>query len=132
MLAELLLDDDLLLALEELIPVYRGILDLIESNARDRDLLIDNRLGRMTRPVVVGCDNDAIGVKGRLAIRRDLLARRREECIDIGLVNLRARLIALRLNRHILAKEGFCNKINADIVALRKRTFAPQPYVREL
>ena len=132
MLAELLLDDDLLLALEELIPVYRGILNLVESNARDGDLLADNRLGRMARPVVVGCDNDAIGVKGRLAIRRDLLARRREECIDIGLIHLSPRLIALRLNRHILAKKGFRNKINADIVALCKRTFAPQPHVREL
>ena len=43
MLAELLLDDDLLLALEELIPVYRGILNLVESNARDGDLLADVR-----------------------------------------------------------------------------------------
>ena len=60
-----------------------------------------------------------------------LLHRRGDKGIDIGLLNVRSFLIALALNRPILAFNRPRNKINADIMPrpeiLAKWEVAPKP-----
>ena len=61
----------------------------------------------------------------------ELLHRRGDEGINIGLLYVRSFLIALALNRPIMAFYRLCNKVNADIVSrseiFAEREITPKP-----